>query len=217
MNSSYMPYRQFGSNVPTSNDPLTYCLADTMDKNFQHGSNSVLYGPRSAPCDQYMAQRCAKKWDGFCQYYMVEHSKQSGWPNNRVWPDMAQPNVWHGQTSKLSLGEQLLKNTVEAKYCEYPGCIKKEESFNPLDPNSPKITYWTDETGAGGCVPVCRVDPETVDNDVVMDLALQNPRVAGNTLINIINTAQREGLPLAGTKIGSVGQNYLRNIQQFKR
>lgn len=201
----YASYQTFGENTPS--DPLTYCLADTMDKNFQHGTNAIHYGPRSAKCQQFMAQRCAKKWDGFCQWFLVEHSNPTEWPNQRAWPNQFNPRVWNGTSSSLSIGNQLLKNTVEQKYCSYPTCQPREELFNPLDPSAGTVNVWTDGTG-GECVPVCRVDPKKIDNDVVMDMAIANPKITGNTLINICNTAKREGTNLNGTKIGKLCKRY---------
>lgn len=214
MNSSYANYSQFGQNIPISNDPLTYCLADTMDSNFQHGSNSVLYGPRSEKCQTFMAQRCAQNWDGFCEYFYRQHSNENTWPNSRAWPDMNQPTQL-AQTSQLSLGEQLLKNTVETKYCTYPTCQPTQVPFNELDPHSPKIIYYKDQFG-GSCIPVCSVNPLNIDQDVVMNLALDNPRATGNTLINICNTARREGTNLSGTRLGIVCDNYFKNRQMMR-
>ena len=216
MSYSYASISRFGqpSGSPNLNDPLTYCLTDSMDKNFQHGVIGVTSGPRSKRCQSYMAERCATNWDGFCEYFYQEHRNPSKqWPNNRSWPDTLVPKFWTGQTSSLTIGDQLLKNSAETKYCTYPSCYPRTELFNPLDPNSPRITYWVprDDSG-GGCIPVCRVDPTTVDDDVLMDKMLSNPVASKDTIINICNTARREGVDLSGTKIGGVCKRYFENI-----
>ncbi len=213
MNSSYMSMSRFGNmqNSPSSSDsPLTFCLSDSMDSKFQHGSTAVEYGPRSANCQNFMAERCANKWDGFCEYFYVEHSKNKNWPNNRIWPNMGSPNQWLNKgASTLTIGEQLLRDAGERKYCTYPTCTPKRAPFDPMNPQSPMVTtYQNVNGGLDGCVPVCRVDPKTVDGDVLMDRMLANPMVAGSTLINICNTTAREGINLAGTKIGALCANY---------
>jgi len=105
---------------------------------------------------------------------------------------------------------------VEAKYCTYPNATPHQELFNPLDPNSVKLTYYSDEAG-GGVIPVCRVNPATIDNDYVMNLALQNPNASYNTIVNVCNTSIREGTDLSGTKLGDVCNKYQQNMQQLRR
>lgn len=210
--SSYANYTQFGKNERHQvTDPLTYCLVDSDDRKFLHGSNAVLYGPRSYPCQAYMAQRCAEKWDGFCEYFYVQHSEKSVWPDTRLWPDTLMANTWGSQVSDLTIGEQLLKNTAMLKYCTFPGCNAVQELFNPLDPASPKITRWVNKETGGNeqCIPVCRVlDRKNVDQDPVMNRMLANPKAAAQTLINICNTSKRMGDNLAGTKIGAFCTRY---------
>ena len=218
MNSSYMPISQFGNtkqNQTNFNDPLTFCLADTMDKNFQHGAMGVTAGPRSSKCQAFMAERCANKWDGFCEYFYRKHRSNNEWPNTRVWPDTFTPKFWTDQTSTLTIGDQLLKNAAETKYCEYPACAPYTEPFDPTNPNSAKVTYWRARDGSGGgCIPVCRVNPATVNDDVVMNHMLANPNAASNTIINICNTSRREGTDLSGTKLGRVCDRYFKNMGQ---
>jgi hypothetical protein len=204
---------RFGNmqNSPSnSDDPLTFCLADTMDSKFLHGSTAVEYGPRSRSCQNFMAERCANKWDGFCEYFYVEHSKAKEWPNNRIWPNMGSPNQWINKGASVNtIGEQLLKDAAERKYCTYPTCTPVKRPFDPMNPQSPMVTSWQNsQGGTDGCVPVCRVNPATVDGDVIMDRMLANPMVAGSTIINICNTAAREGTDLRGTKIGALCANY---------
>lgn len=205
-------YRQisnFGNQqLSSTNDPLTYCLQDTMDVPFQHGSTaSKQYGPSSKKCQLYMAQRCADKWDGFCEYFYQEHGRKG----NQLRPNMGQ------SSSALSVplmttGDQLLQNTAERKYCTFGNeCTRSQEPFDPMVPNSPQLFYY-DNTN---CTPVCRVDPRTIDQDPVMNRILVNPQIAGNTIVNICNTSRREGTNLNGTRLGKLCNNYLEKIKMF--
>jgi hypothetical protein len=49
-----------------------------------------------------------------------------------------------------------------------------------------------------------------------MDRCLQNPTAAAPVLINICNTAKRNGTDLSGTKLGAVCQRYDQISQQMK-
>jgi len=219
---SYANIRTFGQdNQPPcsgSSDPLTYCLVDTMDRNFQHAPVGNLYGPRSQKCQQYMAERCAEKWDGFCEYYYVANNPMSGWPNNQAWPNTVMPRAWVGDLgSPLSTGEQLLQNTAEIKYCTYENCIPRHEIFDPMNPNSPTLTYYNDPNGYGmNCIPICnKLNVSELDTDPVMQRMLANPKAAAPTLVNICNTAEREGINLSGTQLGGFCQRYKENLSRI--
>jgi len=215
-NSKYANIQHFGSNGG-SNDPLTMCLANTMDRRFQNGSApGALTGPRSMKCQNYMSQRCAQNWDGFCEYFYREHGENGQWPNNQKWP-IANARQWevdHGIAKNLTTGEQLLRNTAERKYCQYTNCTPVCEPFDPTNPDSPSVTYYVGADGSqGSCVPICNVNPSTIDSDPVMERMLKNPEAAAGTLINICNTAKNNGTNLNGTKLGQVCKNYFQYKQ----
>ncbi len=212
---SYANIAQFGNtrqSPSNSDDPLTFCLADTYDNKFLHGSTSATSGPRSRQCQNYFAQRCAQNWDGFCEYFYREQGLGGTWPNNRVWPNMGTPNQWLNKGgSTMSLGQQMLHDAAERRFCTYTACQPHQERFDPQNPQSPIITSYQAPyggSGSSGCIPVCRVNPATIDQDVLMDRALADPDACYGTIINICNTAAREGTDLSGTKIGAVCANY---------
>ena len=194
----YANIRNFGS--PTNSEPLTVCLADTMDKSFQNGSIGHLFGPRSKRCQAYMTEKCADKWDGYCEYFVQQNGPNAPWPQNIPWPNIQQ-RPWEtqlGLPTLLTSGEQMLKGAAERRFCTYPTCQPTCEPFDPTNPNSQRVKYYPNE-----CIPVCRVDPNTIDQDPLMDRMIANPTVTGGTLINICNTAKRDGTDLSGTKIGA--------------
>ena len=66
------------------------------------------------------------------------------------------------------------------------------------------IQFWVSETGTNDCVPLYAVNPQTIDDDVVMDKILNKPIIALDILINIYNNHKRMNMlePLKNTKIG---------------
>ena len=209
--SNYVRIKNFGftSATPETTNPdhkaLGMCLSDTLDRKFKYGSAvGANSGPRSMQCQNYMAQRCADKWDGFCEYYYQQYGPNGStplipgaWPNS-VWRPWEEA---YGLNFQMSLGDQMLKNAAERKYCKLQNCTPTVSPLDPTDPNSVKVATYADYTG---CVPVCKVDPQTIDKDPIMNRVLQNPTIAAGTLVNICNTSKREGINLTGTKIGQL-------------
>lgn len=205
--NSYNSIGNFGSNAYSpSNNPLTYCINDTIDQRFLHGGNSSIYGQNSRPCQLFLSDYCSEQWDGFCELA----SKNTG----VSYPNQVQQYGTFSDVASIGLtaGEILIKNTAAKKYLVLMGNgVKKFEPFDPTVPTSPMISYWVPErcAGSGGLVPIYSVDPTKIDSDIVMDKILAKPIIAINILINIFNTMKREGTlsGLKGTKLGNFYQN----------
>lgn len=186
--------------VSDVNNPLTYCLNNTMSKSFLHGGNASIYGQNSRPCQSFLSDYCSQHWDSACE--IASKNSRVYMPNN-----LANGNI-SGRTYSLkglTSGEVLIRNTAAKKYMVSLGnCVPKFEPFDPLVSNSPMIQYWISETGTNDCVPVYGVDPATIDGDVVMNKILEKPNIALDILINIYNTHKRAGLleDLKGTRLG---------------
>ena len=215
--NSYANISSFGNRTyQGGDDPLTFCLQETMDSKFQHGGIANIYGPRSQQCQAFMAERCAKKWDGFCEYAFREQRSN---PNNLPQPNMIQQS-WQntsglGQIS-LDTGGQLLQNAAQRKYCTFANCTPRSEPFDPTNPSGARITVYDNMDGRG-CLPVCQADPATVDADPLMQRMLLNPVAAAPTLINICNTSRRNGVDLEGTQLGSLCKGYHANMAAQKQ
>lgn len=212
--SRYVPISDFGcGKITNKNEPLTMCMTDTMDIGFMGGSAAARnYGPRSFKCQAYMAERCAKNYDGYCDYFYIKNSQTNNWPNNQKWASI-QGNNWQGNfglNTNLTIGEQLLSNTADRKYCVYPNCAPIREPFNPMDPASPMVTYYARQNQ----VPICTVDKTTIDSDPVMNRCLANPSAAASTLVNICNTSKNQGIDLSGTKIGAFCDRYFAGMSE---
>lgn len=225
--NTYASIAKFGaSNRPPCSgivdDPLTYCMTSTMDVKFQHGPTGELYGPRSQKCQLYMAERCANKWDGFCEYFYRENSDANVWPYQQAWPNTQQPLAWQndfGLNPNLTTGEQLLQNAARLRFCEYPNCQKKSEPFDPMNPDSVQVSYYDTLNGCGQkCVPVCnKVNPATLDSDPVMKRMLENPRACASTLINICNSTKNQNINIGGTQLGQFCNAYHANMAKLQQ
>jgi len=198
---NYSNISDFGSNAYSAvNNPLTYCMGNTMDQRFMHGGHSDTYGQHSRPCQLFMSEYCADKWDDFCEVA----SKNM----NTYYPDQYEGCTLGGGVAcrGLTAGEALIHNTAARKYLiKMHGAHKKYEPFDPTVPTSPMISYWVSDncSYSNVGVPEYGVDPKNIDNDPVMDKILEKPIIAFNILINIYNTMKRKGTlnQLKGTKL----------------
>lgn len=211
MKSSYSKIINFGPNISDySSNPLSYCMNSTIDNEFTHGSTGDLFGQHSAKCQMFMSDYCSKRWDANCEVSSMNISKS--YPNN----------IGFGlpEDTGLTAGDILVKNTAAKKYLvENYNCHWQYEPFDPTVANSPLVRKKVANSscnGSGHCVPVYEVNPETIDNDPVMDKILMKPQIATLILVNIYNTMKRKGTlgDLAKTKLGrfySVNSDYFEN------
>lgn len=203
-NSSYKYLGNFGNdNKSNVNNPLTYCMYDSLDSRFMHGGHSDTYGPYSRPCQLYMAQYCAEKWDDFCE--LASRDVNASFPDSGHHYNEMNALA----TRDLTAGEILIYNTATRKYLvKMNGGDKKFEPFDPTVPTSPMISYWIPKTNQS-IVPEYAVDPKTIDQDVVMNKILDKPSIAVTLLVNIYNTMKRNGTlhQLRGTRLGGFYNN----------
>jgi len=207
MSSSYKHLLNFGKNSENRNgvnNPLSYCINDTMDQRFLHGSQSDTYGQHSKPCQLFMSEYCSKKWDSFCE---VASQNTNDWVPNNVQSCLGSSDV---ACKGLNAGEILIRNTASRKYLvDMLNAKKKYEPFDPTVPSSPMISYFVPTNGCASygsnrLTPIYSVDPKTIDSDIVMNKILRKPLIAFDILINIYNTMKRNRTlrELSGTRLG---------------
>lgn len=209
-------FGQSAANAPTNN-PLTYCLLQTVDTGFMHGG--IADGIASANgknCQAFMSQYCANNWDEACEF--ASNNTSTHTPNNLQKCGSGSQVACEG----LTAGEILISNTAAHKYLVSMGgsCSLKYESFDPTVASSPIVGFWEGgcgNQGSGGCVPVYEVNPAEIDNDPVMNKILNKPIIAWAILVNIYNTAVRLNKinNLKGTKLNrffqtNQFQNYIK-------
>ena len=203
--SSYKCISNFGSsakNAPT-NDPLTYCLLQTVDSGFMHGGiGETISGKHSQNCQAFMSSYCATNWDEACEF--ASHDQSRIYPNTQQRCGSGSEVINRNMTA----GEVLIANTAARKYLTQMNgaCSLQWQPFDPTVASSPFISMWVGENnrqGNGNCVPVYEVNPKEIDNDPVMQKILAKPIIAWNILVNIYNNAVRKGTikDLQGTNL----------------
>lgn len=195
-NNSYKSISHFGKNKTAVNNPLTYCIDTTYDQRFNHGGNSSVYGQSNKACQAFLSDYCAKNWDGFCE--VASQNKNVDYPNNLAPCNSKKPCSQVG----MNQGEILIRNTAAKKYLTSMGnCQKIYQPFDPTVADSPMIYTWESNYE---CVPEYEVDPNTIDQDIVMNKMLMNPKLYSDIFINMFNTMKRKGtlMSLEGTRLG---------------
>jgi len=233
--SNYATFQKFGSNINRGvrnpynvANPLTYCLYWDSSTKFLHGSTARYYTPQCYECQNYMADYCAGKfndkntWDPYCEIYYNNN-------NNNVWPNNAVINQSAANLSnccgnarcsvtggRLTTGEQLLRNSAERRFLEYPGCPTAYEVFDPNVGSSPMMMVpgcgqqSVDYTNA-----IVKINPATIDNDQLMNRVLKTPSIALDILaiIYAATKSQTKPLNLSGTRLG---KHYEANSEQYE-
>ena len=194
--NNYANIKNIGPSVSNDavNDPVSYCINNTIDVSFQHGSNK--FGQHCLPCQVYMSKKCADNWDDVCEY--ISNNTNTSFPNNLQNSSKINETV----NKNMNAGEILIRNTFSNKYlAEIYNTNQITEPFDPLVPSSPLISYYKgDKTLRVYNIP----DVTLIDDDIVMNKVLDNPNIALDILDNIYNTMKRNGtLPsLQGTRLG---------------
>jgi len=204
----YQPISTFGSiKQQNDNDVLTYLMTYTTDSSYLNPPNGAVYSPFNRNSQEYMSSRCSKAWDPFCEYY-YQNNNQTIDPNGNWYPAIGPAydcNMGNGQTvPSVSAGKGLLGNSLFKRFCTVPSCNQHCEPFDPTVAGSPMVCWNTGCADGGDCVPVCMVDPKTIDNDPLMNKALMDPAPCMGVITNICNNAANMGIDLSGTKIGRV-------------
>ena len=204
------------------NNPLTYCINNTYDRQFNHGETVVnKEGQHCENCQWFLSDYCAQGWDNFCE--LASKNKDIRWPNQM---ELQQNDDILTEIYGLTAGETLIRNTASRKYLVE--LINGEKIFEPFDPtvsNSPLISKWVHSTcdqnngyydiNEGKMTPVYSVNPFIIDEDIVMDKILMNPKIAIDILLNIYKTMKRKNelIYLNNTKLGNF---FLNNKYMFK-
>jgi hypothetical protein len=118
-------YSKFGAASPLeilNVDPVEMCIGSGTMFNKQGLTNSAR---QVDLCPRFMSQRCAAKWDQFCDAYLTSSNYDSG--------------------GYLHINKDFLADVANKKYCRLdtssPGaqCAVRCQPFNPEDQTSPEI------------------------------------------------------------------------------
>ena len=208
---SYRTISDFGKIRNSNANPWSYCAIQGPDTNFAHPPLGDVYGPNSTNCQAWMAQECAKEWSDMCEYVYQTQT-------TRAYPNTLNVNLGQDRVNTNTAGQNLVANSVERAFCSYANCVPIEQPFDPTVVGSPPFTTYVPADGnPGTCIPVCSVNPDTVDNDPLVDKMLENADVCSSTLTSIFNTAMREGTSYQGTKLHPYQQVHAQAMRDSAR
>lgn len=126
-------YQKFGENKTIKNslaDPVQDCLAGNF---FNGAENPLRYD--IGRCNSFMGQRCANQWDGYCDLYLNDITK-----DQKI--DYTYANV-----------NKFLKDALDAQFCQVNNkirgsdqtCYTRCEQMDPLAPDSAMVCQsWGD-------------------------------------------------------------------------
>jgi len=220
----YSKYIQFGKalnpavqNPDNASNPLTYCMYPSLSSQFIHGSTSggQLYSNTNTACSQYMVERCSKKWDQYCDAF-VELNPDSYWPNMGVVDKQAYENAklfWNLQTS---VGEDLIRNTMYARYILPRGTFVSKQPFDPNVANSPTITVY--DTDMPYYSKVVGLDnPAQIRKDTYLPMMIRNAKLCWDVLARIFLGYIRREEGLQDTLRGTILESFFRENESVLR
>jgi hypothetical protein len=214
MHNNYSSISKFGSDTGMTgvNNPLTYVMNNTLDNIFLHGGqlNMLGGGQNSNNGQLFLSDYCAQGWDNYCEY--ASHNIDKRFPSTMEITGCNNESIL---TQDLTTGEILLRNTASRKYLvKMINGVEVWEPFDPTVANSPMIRKWCPIATHPDMKPIYSVNPNEIDNDIVMDKILANPKIATDILKNIYDTMQKNNTfnQLSGTKLG---QFYSKNKHFF--
>jgi len=197
INNNYTSFYDFGDSINNqvqspfnSSNPLTYCLFPTMGNQFQHGSStsnllSTTYNPS---CEYFMAERCSKSWDGFCEAYKVLNV-DNYWPNVGVVDGTAYSVAQEFlRFNRPTVGDILIRNAVAFKFLHYPFLNYSTEPFDPNTANSPLIKVYPNYTSSPSIIKKIN----NIDKDEHVSLMLENPVVCFDVLARLYLSVLRK-------------------------
>jgi hypothetical protein len=216
---SYSSISKFGQMAQPSpvNNPLTYCINNTLDNKFLHGSTGDMHlisgGQGCENCQLFLSDYCAQGWDDYCEY--ASQNLDTRYPSAMDIPNYGVTPQGYNKAIPLTEGEVLVLNTDSRKYLIK--MIQGKEVWQPFDPtvaNSPMIRKWVYTSGPVGMTPVYAVNPNKIDNDEVMNKILENPRIAIDILKNIYMTMTHNGT-ISDLDNTNLGQFFNKNKAHF--
>lgn len=192
MAKKYSQFIDFGKdynnaikNPYNSANPLTYCMFPTLNSQFFHGSASggLLYGNENTNCFNFMAERCEKEWDGYCQAY-VDVNVDSYWPNQASIDTDAYNNAKQFFNIKPTIGQDLIRNSCYRKFIHVPNNVGTKQPFDYTVANSPIITIYDNYVSGYSLVKNLSNNNE-INNDEHIKKMLENPYICFDVLARI--------------------------------
>lgn len=200
----YAKISTFGQVAPIlMTDPVGYSVSKNIDTDFDIGPTSRLFGPEQPNAQLYMAEKCAKEWDGACEFMSRNRTGAGNVCNAGKIPSELFPTP---PTSDMGIGDFLIENAAVRRFCDLSSCQVSQEPYNPMDPHSPMVKSYSD-CCAAKCMPVCKPPSNINDvkNDILLNKVLDHPDRHVDLLLNMYkNTPQNERGKYENTRIGMI-------------
>lgn len=187
-------------------DPLTYCLSPNYNSEWMHGStvSNLLNTPQSEPCQLYMSERCAQKWDDACNVY-YDKNQDTFWPNLGAIDLQSQKRANNFLQYSPTTGENMIRNAVEKRFFVYPNAASEKVPFDPNMASSPLFT----RINVDSLTPAWVLHPMAVgtlhDNDHYTNLMLQNSKPCFDLIARFHKIFKQQ--PVLLTKISGSNPN----------
>lgn len=192
--------------------PLTYCLYPNYSSQWMHGSttSNLLDTPQCEPCQLYMSERCAMKWDEACDLY-YKHNQDTYWPNLGgvdIQSQKVSNNFWQYTPTT---GENMIRNTIEKRFFAYPSASQIYAPFDPNMASSPFYSKITPESLNPSWVFHPMALGTVHDQDHYTNLMLQNSKICFDLLARFHKVYTEQ--PQNFTKL--TGTNKASNLEAF--
>ena len=182
MSNRSFPYAKianFGQIQPRlMTDAVGFSVSKDIDTSFDIGPTSRMFGPDMPNAQLYMAEKCAKEWDGSCEL-MSRNRDSSKCNSGKISSSLFRSPSVDGMT----VGDFLVENAAVRRFCDLSSCKLTKESYNPMDPHSPYVSSYSD-CGYTQCLPVCE-PPSDPDNDILLNKVLDKPDRHIDLLVNM--------------------------------
>ena len=183
-------------------NPLTTCIFDSLGTNFLHGPTVNRYKPYCSECANFMADRCSgtynqnEAWDNKCNLYMAVNT-DTVWPNTGAVNQVA-ATILPKWRKPRTVGEQLLRNSLERRFIVYPDTHFRVRQFDPNIANSP---YYREPYNSCTDWNVRYINSSTIDKDPVMNAALDNFSACVDVFAIIWHAWKNNKLSIRGTRL----------------
>lgn len=197
--SNYVPLKNFGTALSPllRTDPVGYSIYRDTNSFFDEGSLARTFGPTTKNGQLYMAEKCAGNWDGACE--LLSRNNETGRVNSAK---VESPVFNTPAPSNMTIGDFLIENSAERRFCNFDTCSISSELFNVNDPTSPLI-HDIGSNRTTPCVPVCKPPPNP-DNDILLNKVLNEPYKHTDLLLNMYHNCKNNRDAYKNTRIGKI-------------
>jgi hypothetical protein len=204
----YAKFQNFAPSLSpnlTMSDPVEASVYDDIDTLFDIGPVAYgNYGPQTQSSQLFMAERCSKNFDGACHFLSENNEVMKGNMGKVYSP------LFSGSPYLMTVGDGLVDNSAQRRFCDLSQCNVLQQNYNPLDPSSPLVSTIV----CGNNNVVCKPPPNP-DDDVLLNKVLERPEYHVDLLMNMYRNAKNDRQRYNGTRIGNIfnviDNYYMRN------